>query len=252
MDNKNLGRNTTEDQAPNRKFFGKIIITGKIKLMTGLHIGSSREVTSIGGVDTPVVRNPLTMEPIIPGSSFKGKLRCLGELFEGKDLLIIKKGTPEIRRHECLTREDASNCKICRNFGMSKNENYQSRFIFRDIKLTPESKDILEKMESDLYLTELKHENSIDRITASADPRQFERVPAGAEFDFEIIYNIENTQDKDDDIEFLLKLFKILENDYLGGSGSRGYGKIKFEQIRKEEFPYNKFNPVPIETPTST
>lgn len=212
-----------------RKLIGKYFLKGKIVLKTGLHIGSSRDVMNIGGVDSPVVRDPLTMRPYIPGSSLKGKLRSLSELALGKKLIEVKGGSNKIRRHECLTYDDAKNCEICRLFGASKGDNFPSRFIVRDAHLSEESAKVLSNTDTDAKFTELKSENSIDRITSGANPRTFERVPAGAEFDFEIIYNIEDEDQKDDDIKNLKGFFRLLEDDYLGGGGSRGSGKVKIE-----------------------
>lgn len=228
-----------------REIKGKIIIKGIIKSETGLHIGGAENKTQIGGIDKPVIRDSLTQFPFIPGSSLKGKLRSLLERFENKNFnKNIGKG---VRIHACTNIEDANKCKICRLFGSTgegrDGTNYPSKLIFRDCFITDEYKNILENTDTDLLYTEFKYENSIDRITSSANPRQLERVPAGTEFDFEIIYEI-NDDLYTDDIETLFKGLNLLEKDYLGGNGSRGYGKIKFRNLKilkisKEDFGSN-------------
>ncbi|MDR1795527.1 MAG: type III-A CRISPR-associated RAMP protein Csm3, partial [Erysipelotrichaceae bacterium] len=57
--------------------FAKLKISGVIEIVTGLHIGGSKSFSAIGAVDSPVVRDPKTNDPIIPGSSLKGKMRTL-------------------------------------------------------------------------------------------------------------------------------------------------------------------------------
>lgn len=211
-----------------RRLFGKLQIKGLVKALTGLHIGGSKETLEIGGIDSPVIKHPLTDEPYIPGSSLKGKVRSLLELnFEARNLCKIgptrpKKDSP-MYRHVCENWENASKCPVCRVFGSSGAEsNFPARIRVRDCHLTSLwSKNILGNLE-------YKVENAIDRITSAADPRTIERVPAGAEFEFEIIYNVENLDDLKDDIINLLTGLELLEDDYLGGQGSRGSGKVQF------------------------
>ncbi|RLF37523.1 MAG: type III-A CRISPR-associated RAMP protein Csm3, partial [Thermoplasmata archaeon] len=106
-----------------------------------------------------------------------------------------------------------------------------TRLIVRDAPLTKESEEWLREQPTDLEYTEVKFENVIDRITSAANPRQMERVPAGAEFEFEMIYNVFNDEDKDN-LKEVFKAMKLLEDDYLGSSGTRGYGKISFRDIK--------------------
>jgi len=210
-----------------KPLLGKIIIKGKIFCETGLHIGAPRESLEIGGLDAPVIRDPVLEEPYIPGSSLKGKMRSLLERKEQKKLKDRGQG---IWRHECSDPK----CSVCRLFGSAggkEGDNLPARLIVRDCYLTRESRRELEKIETRLPLTELKFENSLDRITAASNPRQIERVPKGSEFSFEIVYNVE-TRDKDEvkeDLNNILDLLNLLQDDYLGGHGSRGYGKVKFK-----------------------
>ncbi|MHA1609127.1 MAG: type III-A CRISPR-associated RAMP protein Csm3 [Candidatus Njordarchaeales archaeon] len=221
---------STQDTRP---LYGKILLNGLIILETGLHIGGAREALEIGGLDAPVVRDPVTRYPYIPGSSLKGKMRSLFERSVMADL--EKKGQlssdflqriGQVRIHVC----DRPNCVICRLYGSSTREtNIPSRLVIRDAHITENSKRILEEIESPLLYTELKWENAIDRITSAAMPRQIERVPAGTEFVYEAVYNVENLDQLEEDLRNFLKSMILLEEDYLGGHGSRGYGKIRFK-----------------------
>lgn len=207
---------------------GKVILTGSLKCETGLHIGASKANLDIGGLDGAVLRDPLTRAPYIPGSSLKGKLRSLFE--RRKEMTYNRSGGERVYRHECVD----PTCPVCRLFGATgktpQERNLPARLIVRDSSLTETSKKQLESIDTGLQFTEWKFENALDRITAAANPRQLERVPAGAEFSFEMIYNVEVSQSTEitDDIANLLETMSLLEDDYLGGHGSRGYGKIQF------------------------
>jgi CRISPR-associated protein Csm3 len=225
-----------------RPILGKYIIKGKIILETGLRIGGQELGVNIGGIDNPVIRNPLTGEPYIPGSSVKGKMRSLMERLLNLDISGNK-----VRRHECEERE----CKVCRVFGSTSKEgnNIPSRLLVRDAFLTEDSKTKLLSMETDLPYTEWKTENALDRVTCKADPRSFERIPAGAEFEFEIIYTAENEKHIKEDLENIATALELLEDDYLGGNGSRGYGKVKFsiEKVIYKSAGYYKGEGTPVE-----
>ncbi len=199
---------------------GKVILEGKIKLKTGMHIGGTKETLKIGGTDNPVIRDAFG-RILIPGSSLKGKIRSLLEKKYGKysednkgNYLPCKCGT----------------CEICKIFGPhdSKNIYEPVRVIVRDAYLQPgENK-------KDYEYLEIKVENTIDRLkgtTIKGGIRNMERVVAGSEFKFEVVFNIYKEEDKE-----LIKKFiegmRLLEDDYLGGCGSRGYGKIKFEDMK--------------------
>ena len=213
--------------------FGKVVINGKIRLKTGLHIGAQTEAIEIGGLDNPILKDPNTGEPYIPGSSLKGKLRSLFEKSLSVNQPEDKRGSGEdkwfnreigeVWIHACKNLEGAVNCQVCRLFGISGKDrgdkNYPSRTIFRDAHLC--NADEFEEV------VEIKYETAIDRITSAANPRPMERVVPGAEFEFEIVYNIENEEEKKEDLKNLISLMKMLEDDYLGGSGSRGYGKVE-------------------------
>ncbi len=235
-----------------RKFYGKVILRGKIKAVTGLHIGAQREVSEIGGIDNPVIKDPVTGLPYIPGSSLKGRLRSLLEIAKHtEDPAKYEFNKPigkYVRIHVCPKYEDAVNCEVCRLFGASGESNFPSRLIVRDAKLI---KEWIEKWEKGELLTETKTEVSIDRVTSAANPRQNERVPAGVEFDLEIIYNIEDKETWTTDLKNLISAMKMLEDTYLGGSGSRGYGKVKFNIenaiFRSRKFYFGEEEEKPIE-----
>ena len=206
-------------------------ITGIIEVKTGLHIGAGNDRIEISGMDNPIIRNPLTQEPYIPGSSIKGKMRSLMEW-------VLEKVPADGKVHSCSDKE----CPICRVFGASNSKNNEdssrgpTRIIVRDAVLTPEWS---KKMKEGERFVEEKSENSINRITAVANPRPIERVIPGVAFDFEIAYRVIDTNDggtidEKNFTEVVLKGLKALQNDYLGGGGTRGNGQIEFKNLKDE------------------
>lgn len=190
------------------KLVKKIKIQKTIELISGLHIGGSKENVEIGGIDSPVIKIATKKnQPYIPGSSLKGKMRCLLEQIDGAS----KVGESD---------------KINKLFGKMGDF---TRLIVRDAMLTKESEEELFNNDNlDMPYTESKWENSIDRKKGTAtSPRQLERVPAGAKFDVEFIINVWDNDNETELIKLLKEGLTVLENDYLGGSGSRGYGQIK-------------------------
>ena len=195
--------------------FSKIQITGTIEVVTGMHIGSSEAFAAIGAIDSPVIIDPLSRKPIIPGSSLKGKMRAL----------LAKAYNPTVVNHN----DDSE--KISRLFGSSANNKLMtSRLIFSDMIL--DNYDELHSKGLD-SITEVKFENTISRTTSVANPRQIERVIRGSKFKLNIIYDVlEDYQDQAlDDIKILVEGMKLLQYDYLGGGGTRGNGKIKFSNV---------------------
>ena len=214
-------------------------IKGQIRVLTGLHIGGSNDNIQIGGLDNPIIKDPLpeSNAPYIPGSSLKGKLRSLIEIKEGK---YVKDGRDKGNPCNCGKRE----CVVCAVFGVSAIKNRSedlgpTRIIVRDAPLSEReiekpdgSKTSWKQLfkEGELPL-EIKYENMINRITGEANPRPLERVPAGVEFDFNISFKVfEN--DPPSYFETLKKAMYLLESDALGGSGSRGCGQVEFVNIR--------------------
>lgn len=211
-----------------------IEIKATLVLHTGLHIGSGNNEMQIGGLDHEVVRNPITREPYIPGSSLKGKIRTLLEWLSGK----VEREPLSLKNIAQV--DDGIVCNILRLFGYAgHSENNQEnvkllgipRLAFWDCNLT---KDWKEKYSEDGFIpTEAKTENAIDRITSTTingGVRQIERVPAGATFDFKLTMR-QFKGDSEALVELVLKGLKMLELDSLGGSGSRGYGKIAFTEL---------------------
>jgi CRISPR-associated protein Csm3 len=213
-----------------KPLFGKVILEGKIKCLTGMHIGTSRESLEIGGLDSPVLRDPATKLPYIPGSSLKGKMRSILERLKDKP---FNRNAAQILQHVCDNEKDAYVCPVCRLFGSTgKGErgNFPARLSVRDCEFFGDH---------DKFVSEVKFENSLDRITAAANPRQIERVTAGAEFSMELVYDVE-TQSVNgktdcslgylkDDLGNILTLLNLIEHDSIGGHGSRGYGKVEFK-----------------------
>jgi len=204
---------------------------GTLVCKTGLRIGGSKDDIEIGGLDNPVLRDPVTKLPYVPGSSLKGKLRSLLEYKEGK---ITPTGEP----HGCREQE----CLICTVFGphrISDRGFGPSRIMVRDALLTEESeRELREKLETGSLYTEIKHEVSIDRNTGTASragPRPMERVPAGAKFDLHVTLRIFEEDDKEKLVNFVKDGFDLLQHDYLGGSGTRGYGWVGIENLEVKE-----------------
>ncbi len=228
-----------------QNLLGKFILNAKVSTITGLHIGGSAAGLEIGAVDNPVIKDPLTDEPYIPGSSLKGKLRSLAEWYFG----LIKRHPKHksYQAYDCSELSapcpDASYSKeyqrwqaaytIGRLFGAASDDSKirltcgPSRLTIRDACLTPESEQYLQRVLGEGVYTEIKTENALDRVTSEANPRPIERVPAGAEFDLTMIVDIYQPED----VELLHDLFTFLnlvEQSSLGGGGSRGSGQIKF------------------------
>lgn len=217
------------------KFQANVILRGKIYCETGLHIGGSKEKMEIGGVDSPVLRNPDTNYPYIPGSSLKGKLRHLLEFSTG----AITQHAPKSKLGDVSVNRD-----IVRIFGIGGDEKGTikdlenvgpSRLIVRDCHPDQKTIDMWEGLDSELLYTEYKSENTIDRLTAEANPRFIERVVAGSSFDFELIYSVYQIQDAnymataENDLKRIRCALSLLENSTLGKSGTRGYGQVKFK-----------------------
>lgn len=200
----------------------KIRFTGELVLESGLHIGASSAFAAIGAIDNPVIKDPLTHLPIIPGSSLKGKMRSLLAA-------ALNEKTAMNPNQDCD--------KIIRLFGASVGGGQdgkapvQGRLLFRDSVLT-NGKELMD-MGINTY-TEVKFENTIKRVKMSADLRQIERAVRGSKFNFELIYDVMDPAQVEEDLETILTGFKLLELDYLGGSGSRGYGKVKFANMHAD------------------
>lgn len=201
----------------------KVIYTGTIILKTGLHIGGTNAALNIGGPDKFVVRNPINNIPYIPGSSLKGKMRSLVEIYNGE----TNNGKPT----------NNPNHRAGALFGVSgdNEQSHASRLIVRDAELDIHACDF---SNTDLPYTESKTEVAIDRVTAKANPRTFERVPAGAQFKLNMVLNIFEGEDEAALKETLNQAMELLKDDYLGGHGSRGYGQVEIKIESEKEKKY--------------
>lgn len=200
-----------------------VTISGQIECKTGLCIKGSNSDLNIGGADSEVIKNPLTGHPYIPGSSIKGKMRS--QLEKKYDIKPKKEGQP------CGCGQ--KNCMICTVFGAHMNTKALSapvRIIVRDANLSKETVDLLKNREFEkANFLEIKGENSINRKSGTAEsPRFIERVPAGAKFDFKILLQIFEGDNEDELVAFVEEGLAQIEDSYLGGSGSRGYGEVVF------------------------
>jgi CRISPR-associated protein Csm3 len=243
---------------PSIQLKGRVFIRFDIEAVTGLHIGGSDTGIEIGGVDKTVIRDPYSNRPYIPGSSLKGKMRSLVEKRRG-----LKQNQPigQGRIHSCggeykdkkeldqKGRQEYLACDVCQVFGVPGERPFSTptRLVVRDVHLSKEWADKLNASgRTDLPYTEIKTEVSIDRVTSAANPRQMERVPAGVVFGgqddhgkpqpAELVYSIYDGGDcsTSKDVTRLRTVFEglqLLEDDYLGGLGSRGSGKVRLHNI---------------------
>lgn len=261
---------------PNIEFKCKIFVSGSLTTLTGLHIGGNSTEMSIGGADQIVVRDPLTNWPYIPGSSLRGKMRSLLERVRGEMTIELEKSpikqvhyvhelADPLRQGAKLKSAgpssalDALSSKL---FGISVDKQKGStpedivpqRLVVRDGKLL-NAERLEAAKNTDMPLTEVKTEVAIDRITSKANPRQIERVPAGAEFGFEFILNLYGDDDETEYLDLLFQCMRLLQDDYLGGHGSRGYGRVSFnvEKVTRkdvEDYRENRpYQPMDLEIP---
>jgi CRISPR-associated protein Csm3 len=193
--------------------YGKLLITCDLIVKTGLHIGGSSAYSAIGAIDSPVIRDLRTGLPIVPGSSLKGKLRTL----------LARSFSQDIENMPDFKSDDSA---VLRLFGSSEKPIQKARLQFSDAYVNNE-----ESMRK-VGLTEIKTENVIDRGTCVAMPRQIERVTAGTSFHIPIVYEYMDQEQARQDLGLLAKGMKLLQLDYLGGHGTRGSGRVSFENFQ--------------------
>jgi CRISPR-associated protein Csm3 len=232
------------------------VITGTIHCLSGVRIGGNNNVIEIGTIDNPIIRNPLTNHPYLPGSSLKGKMRSSLELG-------LRAGAPPKISLQLprlvTTQRDGKNeiapcacgrCVVCKLFGSGDNKtNFEpTRLLFRDCSLTPDSVQTLinAARESGVFFAEIKPGIRMNRATNSVAKGaffNFERIPEGIEFNFELVLRLYGDLDKDEDradyhkvIDFGLQL---LEKEGIGGKISAGYGKIEFRGLKRDGQDFN-------------
>ncbi len=214
--------------------YGRVIITAEIEAMTGLHIGGSSTGLEIGGLDKAVIRNPRNGQPYIPGSSLRGKMRSQTEKVLGvPQNNPIGQATIHVCREETEYTKNGG-CPVCHVFGVPAEIGYSgpTRLVVRDVALTEVSVKELDSINSDLRFSELKTEVAIDRVTSAAVPRTLERVPAGAVFGpAEFVFGIYEKADYER-LKTVIQALQLVEDDYVGGAGSRGSGKVKFNSVK--------------------
>jgi CRISPR-associated protein Csm3 len=217
------------------QLLGRVLVKANLYLKSGLRIGAADTGIVVGNINA-ILRNPVTNEPYIPGSSLKGKLRSLLEKAYG-----VEQNQPiqKIFIHVCHDQTAYQDCKICPIFGISADEagpatfpnGSPTRLVVRDAPLSNQSRIDLQAKRLDSEFSELKTEVAIDRLTSKAVPRTQERIPAGTVLDFEAVFSLYYPDDAAHFLNFCQSL-RLLEQDFLGGSGSRGYGQIAFQQIK--------------------
>ncbi len=236
-----MSSHTAETQL---KLIGKLILEGELECQTGLHIGAGKGSLEIGGADNPVVKDAFGM-PYVPGSSLRGKLRSLLEQATGaavpSELVYLsKRKGQEVRIHQSDRPDD----EICLLFGRNpgRMEKFSgdpldnghatpARLSVFDSPLIAESITAPMRENLDDELTEVKSENAIDRITSQANPRTLERVPAGARFKVRFVVDMLCPEDTPLAAR-LLEAMRLLEDDSLGGGGSRGSGRVRFAGLK--------------------
>lgn len=198
-------------------------VEGTLVVRTGLHIGGNSDGIHAALVDRPVARDPFSGLPFVPGSSVKGKLRSLLEWTRGKVSCERAGAGP------CICNE----CDVCRIFGVPARIRATrgkikgpTRLAVADAFPHDDTLRKLGRLETGLPFTEWKKENALDRITSSATPRDVERVPAGSRYGMKFTYTLYEPEDADA-LGELFAAMDLLEGSYLGGSGSRGYGRVK-------------------------
>src|SRR5215813_9742924 len=225
------------------KLIGKLILEGDLLCQTGLHVGAGKGSLEIGGSDNPVVKDAFG-RPYVPGSSLRGKIRSLLEQSSGMAVptelvyLSRRKGQ-EVRIHQSDRPDD----EVCLLFGRNpgRMERVQgdplettqatpARLAVFDAPLDPDSITAQMRENLDDELTEVKSENAIDRITSQANPRTLERVPAGARFRVRFVMDVLCPEDASL-FARVVEALRLLEDDALGGGGSRGSGRVRFANM---------------------
>src|SRR6195256_3974318 len=235
---------STHTAQPQLQLIGKLLLTGELHCETGLHIGAGKGSLEIGGADNPVVKDAFGL-PYIPGSSLRGRIRsllenALGLTTPAELVYLSKRRGQEVRIHQSDRPDD----EICLLFGrnpgrmervqgeaLDTSQATPARLAVFDAPLNADSITAQMRENLDDELTEVKSENAIDRITGQANPRTLERVPAGAKFKTRLVMDVLCEEDAPLFLRVLEGL-RLLEDDALGGGGSRGSGRVSFSKLR--------------------
>ncbi len=214
--------------------YGRILLQTTIEVVTGLHVGAVTSSYGVSGIDLPIVRDPISGRPYLPGSSLRGKMRAQMEKLLG--LPLNWPARAPVQFHVPQTKDEYEASPIGRVFGVPGTRSYSidapTRLVVRDAFLSTTSQQALERARTDLPYSELKAEVSIDRVTAEALPRQIERLPAGAQLGpAELVFSVYQAGDAAD-FGWVVRGLRLVEDDYLGGHGSRGSGKVRFRDFR--------------------
>ena len=194
---------------------------------TGTRIGGTEAGMGIGAAENPIIKDSRGM-PYIPGSSLKGKLRSMLEYKYKR----AETGGP------CGCAQPLASCPVCTIFGPHKNPGHDlgpTRIIVRDAFLSEKSmKDWEDARKEGIDFTETKTETAIDRKTGMAargSLRTQERVEAGTEFALNISLRVFEDDDEARMKEIVNEGVDLINKDYLGGSGTRGYGWVEIKDI---------------------
>lgn len=222
---------------------GKLVLQAALHCETGLHIGAGKGALDIGGADNPVVKDAFG-RPYLPGSSLRGRLRSLLEHAQGLTtpaelVYLSRRKGQEVRIHQSSRPDD----EVCLLFGrhagrlervageaVESSAATPSRLTVYDAPLDLDSITTAMRENLDDELTEVKGETAIDRVTSQANPRTLERVPAGARFRVRMMLDILCPEDREL-APRLLEAMRLLEDDSLGGGGSRGSGRVRFSDL---------------------
>lgn len=213
-------------------------LSGTLIARTGLRIGAGGSSLEIGGLDNPILRDPVTRLPYIPGSSIKGKLRSLLEVsryrLEGFTEPLATSGP-------C----GCGACVACWLFGCGdvRNTTEPSRLIFRDCAFLAESVERLEPLLSEgTFYSEVKAEVTMDRASGKvgqAGPRSMDRIVAGTKLGFRVTVRVLKGDDEAQMQKALRHALTMLEAEGLGGSVTRGYGEVQFEGLTWSGQPFD-------------
>jgi CRISPR-associated protein Csm3 len=226
------------------RLLGKLILEGTLHCETGLHVGAGKGSLEIGGADNPVVKDAFG-RPYIPGSSLRGRIRALLEQATGmavpaEMVFVSRRKGQEVRIHQSDRPDD----EICLLFGrtpgrmervtgdaLEGGSSSPARLAVFDAALELDSITPQMRENLDDELTEVKSENAIDRITSQANARTFERVPVGARFRTRFVLDVLCEEDAPL-LGMLVQGLRLLEDDALGGGGSRGSGRVRFSELK--------------------